>query len=88
MFRIFTGGSLFDEFRDNYLRAQIGEIINNNQMRPEEALYLRISDNTPEITEGDRRQLARILERLIVEDPVQRISASKLEQDPWLQQVQ
>ena len=57
-------------------------------MRPEEALYLRISDNTPEITEGDRRQLARILERLIVEDPVQRISASKLEQDPWLQQVQ
>ena len=76
---------MFDELRDNHLRAQINAIINNDQMNPGEALYLRISENAPEIAKDDRRQLARVLEGLIVEDPEQRLSASKLEQDPWLQ---
>lgn len=39
-FRIFCGGSLFNEWRGNHLRAQIDTIINNNQMKSEEALYL------------------------------------------------
>ena len=85
MFRIFTGGSLFDEWRDDHLRAQIDAVINNGLIKPEEALYLRISENAPEIAEDDRRQLARVLGGLIVEDPEQRLSASQLEQDPWLQ---
>jgi hypothetical protein len=76
---------LFDEWRDDHLRAQIGAIINNGQIQPEEALYLRISENAPEIAEHDRRQLARVLGGLLVEDPEQRLSASKLGQDSWLQ---
>jgi hypothetical protein len=76
---------LFDEWRDDHLRAQIDAIISNGQIQPEEALYLRISENAPEIAEHDRRQLARVLGGLLVEDPEQRLSASKLEQDSWLQ---
>jgi serine/threonine protein kinase len=85
MFRIFTGGSLFDEWRDDHLRAQIDTITNNNQMKPEEALYLRISENESEIAEHDRGQLARVLGGLIVKDPEQRHSALMLDQGPWLQ---
>ena len=82
MFRIFTGGSLFDEWRDDHLRAQIDTITNNNQMKPEEALYLRISENKPEIAEHNPRQLARVLGGLILKDPEQRHSALILDQDP------
>jgi hypothetical protein len=78
----FTRGSLFDERRDDHLRAQISALLNNTQTTPEEALYQRILENAPEIAEYGRRQLAQILGRLIVEDPERRLSALKLVRDP------
>jgi hypothetical protein len=65
--------------------VQINAVINNDQTKPREVLYQRISENAPEIAQNDRRQLARIVGGLIAEDLEQRLSASKLEQGPWLQ---
>jgi hypothetical protein len=85
MFRVFTGGNLFDEERDSYLRAQICNITIACHTTPEKEMYRRVSENTPEVLEDDRRQLARILAGLIVGDPERRLSALKLEEDPWFQ---
>ena len=60
-------------------------VINNDQTKPREVLYQRISENALEIAQNDHKQLVRIVGGLITEDPEQRLLASKLEQDSWLQ---
>lgn len=85
IFRLLTGGWLFDALPDDELREQIDVICNDPNRTPKEALYQCISENIPEVSECDRRHLARILGGLIVEDPEKRLSAAELERDPWLQ---